>query len=58
MIDENDNDGRSLEELGIVGVRVRNIGKQVPWDFVFYVEYFGPIIGVALGYWFGRREKY
>lgn len=35
-----DNDARSLEEAGVTGqmkVRVKNIGKQIKWEYVFYI---------------------
>lgn len=45
-----------LEEGSQIGVK--NIGKQIRWDYVFYLEYLGPIIIIPAFYFLGKRDKY
>ena len=37
---------------------MKNIGKQVKWDYVFYIDYLGPIIIIPAFYFLGKREAY
>ena len=39
-------------------ISVKNIGKQIRWDYVFYLEYLGPIIIIPVFYFLGKRDKY
>lgn len=34
---------------------VKNLGKQIKWDYVFFVEYGGPLIIFPLLYLLGAR---
>lgn len=36
-------------------ISVKNIGKQIKWDYVFYIEYLGPIIIIPIFYFLGKR---
>jgi very-long-chain enoyl-CoA reductase len=37
---------------------LKNLGKQIRWEMVFYIEYLGPIIILPLFYLIGKREAY
>ena len=37
---------------------MKNLGKQIRWEMVFYIEYLGPIIILPLFYILGKRESY
>jgi very-long-chain enoyl-CoA reductase len=37
---------------------VKDLGRQIGWSTVFYVEYLGPIIIIPIMYWMGKRSKY
>lgn len=37
---------------------VKNLGKQIRWEMVFYIEYLGPILILPLFYFFGKKEAY
>jgi very-long-chain enoyl-CoA reductase len=37
---------------------VKNLGAQMSWDMVFYIEYLGPILLYGLCYYFGDRANY
>lgn len=34
---------------------LKNLGKQIRWEHVFYIEYLGPIIILPLFYIFGKK---
>ena len=50
----------SLVELppGVDTLNLKNLGSQVTWHMVFYIEYLGPILILPLLYFLGRREEY
>ena len=37
---------------------VKNLGKQIKWDYVFFVEYGGPLFIFPILYLLGFREHY
>ena len=37
---------------------VKNLGAQIRWDYVFYIEYAGPLIIFPLLYLLGNKEEY
>jgi len=37
---------------------LKNLGKQIKWTSVFYIEYGGPLIILPLLYLLGNREEY
>lgn len=37
---------------------LKNLGKQIRWEHVFYIEYLGPIIILPLFYVLGKKELY
>ena len=37
---------------------MKNLGKQVRWENVFFIEYLGPIIIMPLFYLLGKSENY
>ena len=37
---------------------LKNLGKQIRWEHVFYIEYLGPIIILPLFYLIGKKELY
>lgn len=37
---------------------VKNLGPQIKWNYVFYIEYVGPLIIFPLLYLLGKREEY
>ena len=37
---------------------MKNLGKQVKWENVFFIEYLGPIIILPLFYVLGKQEQY
>ena len=37
---------------------VKNLGKQIKWEMVFYIEYLGPILILPLFYMIGKKELY
>jgi very-long-chain enoyl-CoA reductase len=37
---------------------VKNLGKQIRWEMVFYIEYLGPILILPLFYLLGKKESY
>lgn len=39
-------------------LNVKNLGPQIKWDYVFYIEYAGPLIIFPLLYLLGKREEY
>lgn len=39
-------------------LNVKNLGKQIRWEKVFYLEYLGPIIILPLFYLLGKKESY
>lgn len=50
-----------MKELGISGkseIMIKNLGKQIGWSTVFYIEYLGPIVIIPIFYLVGKREKY
>lgn len=40
------------------GLVLKNLGSQLAWATVFYVEYLGPILIYGLCYYLGDRSKY
>lgn len=34
---------------------VKNVGKQIKWNYVFYLEYLGPILIIPAFYFLGKR---
>ena len=40
------------------GVQVKNLGKQIRWEYVFYIEYLGPILIIPTFYFLGKRSQY
>jgi very-long-chain enoyl-CoA reductase len=47
-----------IAKLPINILSVKNLGKQIRWEMVFYIEYLGPIIILPLFYLLGKRESY
>jgi very-long-chain enoyl-CoA reductase len=39
-------------------INVKNLGPQIKWDYVFYIEYGGPLIIFPLLFLLGKREQY
>lgn len=39
-------------------ITVKNLGRQIRWDLVFYIEYLGPILIIPACYLLGKRQKY
>lgn len=39
-------------------VHLKNLGPQIRWDYVFYIEYGGPLIIFPLLYLLGHRSDY
>lgn len=37
---------------------VKNLGKQIKWDYVFFVEYGGPMFIFPILYLLGFKEQY
>jgi very-long-chain enoyl-CoA reductase len=37
---------------------VKNLGKQIGWSTVFYIEYLGPIVILPMMYFMGKRKNY
>lgn len=37
---------------------VKNLGPQIKWNYVFYIEYAGPILIFPLLYLLGKRDQY
>lgn len=37
---------------------LKNLGRQIRWEHVFYIEYLGPIIILPLFYVLGKKELY
>lgn len=37
------------------GLNLKNLGKQIKWELVFYVEYLGPILIMPLFYALGKQ---
>ena len=37
---------------------VKNLGKHIRWEMVFYIEYLGPILILPLFYFLGHKESY
>ncbi len=37
---------------------VKNLGKQIKWEYVFFIEYFGPILIMPLFYLLGDKQNY
>lgn len=40
------------------GLSLKNLGKQIRWEHVFYIEYLGPILILPLFYAIGKKELY
>jgi very-long-chain enoyl-CoA reductase len=40
------------------GLNLKNLGKQIRWEHVFYIEYLGPILIMPLFYLIGKKELY
>ena len=36
-------------------IDVKNIGKQIKWEYVFYIEYLGPILIMPAFYYLGKK---
>jgi very-long-chain enoyl-CoA reductase len=36
-------------------LNLKNLGKQIRWDYVFYVEYLGPILILPIFYLLGNK---
>lgn len=54
-------DDTTIQEISITPetkIFVKNLGKQISWKNVFYIEYLGPIIIIPAFYIFGKRDKY
>ena len=51
---------KSLKYIKFTGnlLSLKNLGSQIKWKNVFYIEYLGPIIIFPLFYKFGKRELY
>lgn len=45
-------------KLPTTELTMKNLGKQIRWEQVFYIEYFGPILILPLFYLLGKREAY
>ena len=39
-------------------LNMKNLGKQIRWEHVFYIEYLGPIIILPLFYILGKKDQY
>lgn len=39
-------------------LNLKNLGRQIRWEHVFYIEYLGPIIILPLFYALGKKELY
>jgi|JI61114BRNA_FD_contig_31_7456461_length_365_multi_2_in_0_out_0_1 very-long-chain enoyl-CoA reductase len=39
-------------------INIKNLGPQIKWDYVFYIEYGGPLIIFPLFFLLGKREQY
>ena len=39
-------------------VQVKNLGKQIKWEYVFYIEYLGPILIIPAFFYMGYRNLY
>lgn len=37
---------------------LKNLGKQIRWEMVFYIEYLGPILILPLFFMLGKKEAY
>jgi very-long-chain enoyl-CoA reductase len=51
----------TIQELGLTEesvVLVKNLGKQIGWSTVYYLEYLGPIVIVPALYAIGDRKQY
>jgi len=56
-----DDNLRSVNSYGIVAnsaITVKDIGSQVLWKTVFYVEYLGPILVAGICYLLGKSDNY
>ena len=40
------------------GLNLKNLGLQIRWEHVFYIEYLGPILILPLFYVLGKKELY
>lgn len=47
-----------IAKLPTSTLSVKNLGKQIRWEMVFYIEYLGPIIILPIFYFLGKRESY
>lgn len=47
-----------IAKLPTNNLTLKNLGKQIRWEMVFYIEYLGPIIILPLFYFLGKRESY
>ena len=39
-------------------LNLKNLGPQIKWNSVFYIEYAGPLIILPLFFLLGKREEY
>lgn len=39
-------------------INLKNLGPQIRWDYVFYIEYGGPLIILPLLYLLGHKIDY
>lgn len=39
-------------------IAFKNLGPQIRWDYVFYIEYAGPLIIFPLLYLLGHKDQY
>jgi very-long-chain enoyl-CoA reductase len=39
-------------------LNLKNLGTQIRWDYVFYIEYAGPLLVFPLLFLLGKREDY
>lgn len=54
-----DNMPLSLAKISISSeIALKNLGTQIRWDYVFYIEYGGPLIIFPLLFLLGHREDY
>ena len=50
-----------LCDLGVkydTEIQVKDLGKQIKWEYVFYIEYLGPIIIIPTMYFLGYKGLY
>ena len=44
--------------IGDKFLTLKNLGKQIRWEHVFYIEYLGPIIILPVFYALGKKGQY